>query len=164
MQDFPQKWTDERFLVPKTQITARCNAPITKIHWKNLNVILDIRPLLGHLRVLTSVDLCLKSSSLFPNACSRSKLSRIQRSNTDASCTASVPFGSAKQTVGEGREKERLTLQRIASPIVHFFCSLFVATTYVLISFPTPTVGVREFYSREYKDSLNLPLGGEYFL
>jgi len=107
-------------------------APITKIHWKNMNEILDMSPKLGHLRVLTSIKVRFESSSLFPNACSKSELHGTQRSNTDAYCTAPVPFGSAPQTVGEGREKERLTLQRIASPIVHFFCSLFVATTYVL--------------------------------
>ena len=94
--------------------------PITKIHQKNLNVILDKHPVLGHLRVLTSVDLHLKSSSLFPNACPRSELSRIQRSNTDSYYTTFVPFGSVKLTVGEGREKERLTLQRTASPIANF--------------------------------------------
>ena len=151
MQDFPQKLTDERFLVPKTQITARCNAPITKIHWKNLHVILDIDLKLGHLRVLTSVDLHLKSGSLFPNACSRSEIHGTQRSNTASYCTTFVPFGSAKYTVGEGREKVRLTFQRFASPIVQFICSLFVVTTFLRFSFrfPSPTVGDWEVFFRE---------------
>ena len=151
MQDFPQKLTDERILVAKTQTTARCNVPITKIHWKNLHVMLDIGPILGHLRVLTSVDLHFKNSSLFPNACLRCEIHGTQCSNTASYCTTFVPFGSARNTVGEGREKVRLTFQRFSSPIVQFICSLFVVTTFLRTNFrfPSPTVGVREVLFRE---------------
>lgn len=134
-----------------TQTTGHTHAPITKIHWKNLHVMLDIDPILGHLRVLTSVDLHFKNSSLFPNACLRCELHGTQRSNTASYCTAYVPFGSARHTVGEGREKVRLTFQRLASPIVQFICSLFVVTTLLRTNFrfPSPTVGVREVLFRE---------------
>ena len=139
------------FIVVLTQTTRHANAPITKIHWKNLHVMLDIDPKLGHLRVLTSVDLHFKSGSLFPNACSRSEIHGTQRSNTASYCTTYVPFGSARHTVGEGREKVRLTIQRFSSPIVQFICSLFVVTTFLRTSFrfPSPTVGVREVLFRK---------------
>ena len=151
MQDFPQNLSDLRFYCGKTTTTARCNAPITKIHWKNLHVMLDIDPKLGHLRVLTSVDLHFKNSSLFPNACLRCEIHGTQRSSTASYCTAYVPFGSARHTVGEGREKVRLTFQRFASPIVQLICSLFVVTTFLRTSFrfPSPTVGVWEVFFRE---------------
>ena len=139
--------------------------PITKIHQKKLHVMLDIDPKIGHLRVLTSVDLCFESSSLFPNARSCNESRRIQRSTIDLYCTASVPFGSAQQTVGEGREKERLTLQRIASPIALHFCSLFVCTTYVPnFCFPRQPLVFGNSIFREPKNSQKLPLGGEHFL
>jgi hypothetical protein len=127
------------------------HTPITKIHCKNHDVMLDIDQKIGHLRALTSVDFRFKSSSLFPNACSRGEIHGTQRSNTASYCTAYVPFGSARQTVGEGREKVRLTFQGFASPIVQLFCSLFVVTTFFRTNFrfPSPTVGVREVLFRE---------------
>jgi len=118
-------------IMPIKQETSQ--VPITKIHWKNLNVILDRYLKIGHLRVLSSIDLCSMGSSLFPNARSRCEIRRSQCSNTAWYCIAFVPFGRVIQSVGEGREKVRRTFQRFASPIVQCICSLFVVTTFVPI-------------------------------
>jgi hypothetical protein len=103
------------------------------------------------IRTLSSVYFTPRTCIGEQRAALEAKVDRSQRSNTASYCTAYVPFGSARQTVGEGREKVRLTFQRFASPIVQLFCSLFVVTTFFRTNFrfPSPTDGVREVLFRE---------------
>jgi hypothetical protein len=105
--------------------------PITKIDRKNINEMLDIRLKIGHLRVLTSVDRHTKWSSLFPNTHLLCQVHGTQCSNTTVYSSAPVPFGSWNVVVGEGREKERRTFQRYASPIAQLLCLLYVVKTFV---------------------------------
>jgi len=75
--------------------------PITNIHWKMFDELLDMWLKIGRIMVLTSEYTRKIGDKLFPNVRFSSKFPRIQRSTSDLCCNALVPFGTAKQTVEE---------------------------------------------------------------
>jgi hypothetical protein len=83
--------------------------PITKIHVKNLDEMLDTRLKIGKITVLSSVYRWIHGIKLFPNDCQNPEFPRIQCSTAHVCCNASVPFGTATTKVEEEWSREGST-------------------------------------------------------
>ncbi len=99
------------YFVMTLSITQRF-VPITFFHLKKWNVLLDNHSILGQIRVLTSVNWTSYGVKCSPTITNTLLWISLQCSNTAKCCTALVPFGTASQSVGEGREKDRQIFQR----------------------------------------------------